>query len=427
MALPAGTVTFVVTDIEGLTALLGELGELYGDVLFGHHRLLPEVWAAHGGVEVSTEGDAFFVAFASASRAVAATAAGQAALSEHVWPHGQPLRVRMGVHTGEPRIREGDYWGPDVHYAARVASAAVGGQVLVSAATAALASGVSLESLGRHRLKDVPESRELFAVGPGPHPSPRTLDPLRSNLPSAPTPLVGREREVEELAAMLTGDARFVTLTSAGGNGKTRLALAVAERLVDEFVGGAFLVELAELSSDQGVTGSIAGVFGIRGGLEALSGALADREILLVLDNFEHVLEAAPVLAQLRADAPGVRVLVTSQAPLGVAGEQIYALSPLGVPEDDSLASLSRASAVALLLARAQRAGTQLVLGDSNAAEIAALCRALDGAPHPGRPVRAGLGAAELRARAARGVGRGRDITPAPRGGSRPGLAAGRA
>lgn len=373
--------TFVFTDIEGSTALLDELGELYADVLFSHHRLLREVWAAHDGVEVLTDGDAFFVAFASASQAVAATSAGQVALSAHIWPHAQPLRVRMGVHTGEPRIREGDYWGPDVHYAARVAAAAHGGQVLVSATTAALAPGAMLGSVGRHRLKDFPDPRELFALGPGPHPAPRTLDPLRSNLPSAPTPLVGREQEVGELVAMLTGDARFVTLTGTGGTGKTRLALAVAERLVDEFVDGAFLVELAELTSDQGVTGSIAGVLGIRGGFEALRGALAGREALLVLDNFEHVLDAAPVLAELRAGAPGVRLLVTSQAPLRVAGEQIYAVSPLGVPDDDALTSLTEAPAVELLVARAQRAGSQLVLEDRNAAAIAALSRALDGSP----------------------------------------------
>ncbi len=140
---PTGTVTFVFTDIEGSTALLDRLGDGYGEVLFSHHALLRGVWEAHGGVEVSTEGDAFLVAFSSASGAVAATTAGQAALAAHAWPHGEPVRVRMGVHTGEPRIREGDYWGPEVHYAARVASAACGGQVLVSAAAAALASGRS--------------------------------------------------------------------------------------------------------------------------------------------------------------------------------------------------------------------------------------------------------------------------------------------
>lgn len=216
MALPTGTVTFVFTDIEGSTALLERLGDAYGDVLFRHHRLLREVWTAHGGAEVSTEGDAFFVAFGSASAAVSACAAAQAALAADSPAGDEPLRVRMGVHTGEPRIRDDDYWGSDVHYAARVASAAHGGQVLVSAATAALVgSGVELTPLGHHRLKDFPEPRELFGLGPGPHLPPRSLDPLRSNLPSAPTPLIGRDAEVDELVAMLAGDERLVTITSS--------------------------------------------------------------------------------------------------------------------------------------------------------------------------------------------------------------------
>ncbi len=246
---PTGTVTFVFTDIERSTALLDRLGDGYGEVLFAHQALLREVWGAHGGVEISTAGDAFFVAFSSASRAVAATTAARAALATHSWPQGEQVSVRMGVHTGEPRIREGEYWGPDVHYAARVASAARGGQVLVSAATAALVSGAELTSLGRHRLKDFQESRELFALGPGPHPAPKTLEPLRTNLPSAPTPLVGRDDEVDEVVGLLLGDARLVTIIGAGGIGKTRLALAVADRLLDELAHGVFLVELAELTA----------------------------------------------------------------------------------------------------------------------------------------------------------------------------------
>ncbi len=260
--LPTGTVTFVFTDIEASTALLDRLGDGYGEVLFAHQALLRGVWDAHGGVEVGTEGDAFFVAFSSASGAVAATAAGQAVLAAHAWPHGEPVRVRMGVHTGEPRIREGEYWGPDVHYAARVASAASGGQVLVSAVTAALARRAELTSLGRHRLKDFPQPRELFAVGPGPHPAPKTLDPLRTNLPSAPTPLVGRDDEVDEVVSLLLGDARLVTVVGAGGAGKTRLALAVADRLLDELADGAFLVELAEVTTSDAVAGAIAAVVG---------------------------------------------------------------------------------------------------------------------------------------------------------------------
>ena len=198
--------------------------------------------------------------------------AGQAALAVHAWPHGEALRVRMGVHTGEPRIREGEYWGPDVHYAARVASAAHGGQVLVSAATAALVPGVELASLGRHRLKDFPEPRELFAVGPGPHPAPKTLEPLRTNLPSAKTPLVGRDDEVDEVAALLLGDARLVKVIGAGGIGKTRLALAVADRLLDGLADGVFLVELAEVTSSEEVAGAIASVVGTTA--ELLAGTL---------------------------------------------------------------------------------------------------------------------------------------------------------
>jgi predicted ATPase/class 3 adenylate cyclase len=365
---PSGTVTFVFTDIEGSTALLNRLGGAYGDVLFAHHALLRGVWEAHGGVEVGTEGDAFFVAFSSASRAVAATAAGQAALAAQAWPHGELVRVRMGVHTGEPRIREGDYWGPDVHYAARVASAGRGGQVLVSAATAALVRGAELTSLGRHRLKDFPEPRELFALGPGPHPAPKTLDPLRTNLPSAPTPLVGRDREVDEVVALMLGGARLVTVLGPGGTGKTRLALAVADRLLDEFAEGAFLVELAEVTTPDSVPSAIASVLGMAA--DRLAATLAGRELLLVLDNFEHVLGAAPLIAELLGGAPKLRILVTSQAPLQVAEEHGYAL-----------AGLAEAPAAALLIARAKSAAHDFAVEDDDAAAVVALCRELDGSP----------------------------------------------
>ncbi len=320
--LPAGTVTMVFTDVEGSTRLAVELGEGWGDVLAAHHELLRGVWTAHDGVEVTTEGDAFFVAFASAARAVAACAAAQSAIGRHAWPRGVAVRVRMGMHTGEPRIRDDDYWGQDVHYAARVAAAANGGQVLLSAASAALAgTGVTVTSLGRHRLKDFPDPRELFALGPGPHPAPRTLNPLRTNLPSAPTPLVGRAAEVREIAAILTGEQRLVTVTGLGGIGKTRVALAVAERLVDELADGAFLVDLAERAVSDGVLEAIGGVLGARGG-ESVAAMLAGREVLIVLDNFEHVLDAAPAVGTVLADAPRLRVLVTSQAPLRLPGKR---------------------------------------------------------------------------------------------------------
>jgi predicted ATPase/class 3 adenylate cyclase len=396
--LPTGTVTFVFTDIEGSTALLDRLGEGYGEVLFTHHRLLREVWVAHGGVEVSTEGDAFFVAFASASAAVAACGDAQAVLATHVWPHGEPLRVRMGVHTGEPRVTDGDYWGPDVHYAARIASAARGGQVLVSAATAAIvapgsrgsvgaaagaagagAGGTELTTLGLHRVKDFPEPLELFAVGSGPQPAPKTLNPLRSNLPSAVTELVGRQLEVDELCTLLTASERLVTLTGAGGTGKTCLALAVADRLVDELGDGAFLVDLSELSGAEEVAVAVAGVVG--GGADALDRAVGDREMLLVLDNFEHVLDAAPVVRELIRGTANLRVLVTSQAPLRVSGEHVYALEPLGVPAGDRLEDLESAPAARLLIVRARLASRGFALDDSNAAAVAELVRELDGSP----------------------------------------------
>ena len=366
--LPSGTVTFVFTDIEGSTALLDRLGDGYSEVLFAHQALLRTVWDAHGGVEVSTEGDAFFIAFSSASRAVAATAAGQAALGAHAWPDLERVRVRMGVHTGEPRIHEGEYWGPDVHYAARVASAAHGGQVLVSAATAALAPGSELTSLGRHRLRDFPEPRELFALGPGPHRTPKTLDPLRTNLPSAPTPFVGRDDDVDEVVSLLVDDARLVTVVGAGGIGKTRLALAVADRLLGELADGAFLVELAEVTTSDAVAGAIAAVVGTTA--DRLAGSLAGRELLLVLDNFEQVLGAGPLLAELLAAAPRLRILVTSQAPLRLAEEHRYAL-----------AGLADAPAGALLIARAKRASRGFAVDDAGAAVVAELCQALDGSP----------------------------------------------
>ncbi len=382
MVLPTGVVTFVFTDIEGSTALLNRLGEGYGDVLFAHDRLLRDVWAEHDGVQFSTEGDSFCVAFTSASAAVAACGAAQESLAANDWPHGEPVRVRMGVHSGEPRVHGSGYWGPDVHYAARVASAARGGQVLVSAATAGLVgAGFTLASLGRHRLRDFPEPLELFALGAGPHPAPRTLDPLRSNLPSAPNELIGRDEVVGELVACLAGEGGLVTLTGAGGLGKTRVALAVAEQLVDRLADGAFLVELAEVSSHESVVGAIADVVGAGRGVDALSAALASREMLLVLDNFEHVIDAAPVLAGLVSDAPKVRVLITSRTPLRVACERVWALEPLAVPQADTPVALQAAPAALLLAARAQRSAPGFRVDERNAGAVAALCRELDGSP----------------------------------------------
>src|SRR3954452_1409273 len=256
--LPAGTVTLLFTDIEGSTRLLHEIGELYGEVLAEHHRLLREVWAARGGVEVDTEGDAFFVAFPEARSALSAASAAQEALAAHAWPHGGPVRVRMGVHTGAPQIRDGTYWGVDVHYAARLCSAAHGGQVLVSASTRALADDVAAEDLGEHAVKDFPAARKLYHLTvagrtSADFPPPRTLDTVRTNLPSVATPLVGRDRELATLRECLTGDLRLLTLTGVGGSGKTRLALASGAELLGRFADGVFFVSLASLRAEEEV------------------------------------------------------------------------------------------------------------------------------------------------------------------------------
>jgi predicted ATPase/class 3 adenylate cyclase len=383
--LPTGTVTLLFTDIEGSTVLLERLGDAYGEVLALHHATLREVWNAHRGVEVKTDGDAFFVAFQSATDAVAAARAGQEALAPAPWPEGVELRVRMGLHTGEPRVRDDDYWGSDVHYAARVASAANGGQVLLSETTAAIVPDVALTDLGRHRLKDFGEPRRLFAFGTGEQRPPRSLDPLRTNLPSVRAPLHGRDRELEELVARLAGDSRLVTLTGAGGNGKTRLALAVAENLLDRLVDGAFLVELAEISRPEDVPAAIAHAVGAQLTGEdpagALATALSRRDLLLVLDNFEHLLVTAPMLARLIAEAPDVRLLVTSQAPLRLADEEVVVVEPLAVPERDDLGALGESPAAEMLVERARRAAPGFQPTEQNAPSIARLCRALDGSP----------------------------------------------
>ena len=383
--LPTGTVTLLFTDIEGSTALLDQLGDAYGDVLALHHETLREIWTSHRGVEVQTDGDAFFVAFEAATDAVAAAQAGQEALAAATWPEGVELRVRMGLHTGEPRVRDDDYWGSDVHYAARLASAAIGGQVLLSNTTASFVPELPLTDLGQHRLKDFAEPRRLYALGTGPQPPPRTLDPLSTNLPSVRGPLFGRNQELEDVVARLAGESRLITLTGAGGNGKTRLALAIAENLIDRLVDGVFLVELAEIERAEDIPAAIAQAVGVQLADQDLAAAIAAavsrRELLLVLDNFEHLLAAAPLLARLVARAPDVRLLVTSQAALRLADEEVVAIDPLPVPEGDDLEALAASPAAELLVERARRAVPGFEPTEENAAAIAALCRALDGSP----------------------------------------------
>jgi predicted ATPase/class 3 adenylate cyclase len=355
--LPAGTVTFLFTDVEGSTRLLDELGtDAYGELLAEHHRVCREVWAAHEAVEVDTAGDAFFVVFARASAALAAAGTAQEAL------RAGPLRVRIGVHTGEAAVTETGYVGMEVHRAARIAAAAHGGQVVVSASTRALVGdGFPLVDLGEHRFKDMSAPERVFQLGDGEFPPLKTLD--ATNLPLAASPLVGRQREVDELVALASNGTRLLTVTGPGGTGKTRLALQVAAELVGAFRDGVFWVPLAGLSDPELVFSELGQAIG---SLDDLTGFLRGKELLMVLDNFEHLLDAAPAVSALLSASGRLRVLVTSRSPLRVSGEREYRLGPL-----------SSSDAAVLFVERAGAFGREL----EPDAMIEAICRRLDGLP----------------------------------------------
>jgi predicted ATPase/class 3 adenylate cyclase len=349
--LPSGTVTFLFTDVEGSTKLLHELGpEGYAVALAEHRRIVREAFGAHGGVEVDTQGDAFFVAFPTAAGALEAAAAARAGLASG------PIRVRIGIHTGDPHVAGEGYVGIDVHRAARIGAAGHGGQVVVSAATAAHAASGELRELGEHRLKDFDEPVALYQLGDGDFPPLKTIS--NTNLPRPASSFVGRETEVSEIASLLQDGARLLTLTGPGGSGKTRLAVEAAATLVPEFKAGVFWVGLATLRDPVLVTDEIAQTLGAKDGLLEHIG---ERELLLLLDNLEQVIDAAPELASLVEGCPNLRLLVTSRELLRVRGEIDYPVLPLGDPE-----------AVALF---SERAGTD---GDEAVHE---LCRALDNLP----------------------------------------------
>ena len=352
--LPSGTVTFLFTDVEGSTKLLHELGaEGYARALGEHRRILRQAFAAHGGVEVDTQGDAFFVAFPTAPRALEAAAQALEGLSPG------PIRVRMGIHTGTPHLAEEGYVGADVHRAARIAAAGHGGQVLVSAATASLleaSNTVLLADLGEHRLSDFEAPVSLFQLGDESFPPLKTIS--NTNLPRPASSFVGREKELEEVAALLQDGARLLTLTGPGGSGKTRLALEAAAELVPEFKAGVFWVGLAPLRDPALVADTIAQTLGAKDGL---ADHIGERELLLLLDNLEHVVEAAPELAALVESCLNLRLLVTSRELLRVRGEIEYPVLPLAEPE-----------AVALFCARARMQPDETVHE---------LCRALDNLP----------------------------------------------
>jgi predicted ATPase/class 3 adenylate cyclase len=348
--LPSGTVTFLFTDVEGSTRLLHELGaEAYAEALAEHRRLIRDACTREGGVEVDTQGDAFFFAFPTAPGALAAAAAFTEALTLG------PIQVRVGVHTGTPFLTEDGYVGDDVHFAARVASSGHGGQIILSDASASLVEQ-TLTDLGEHRFKDIEQAVAIFQLGEESFPPLKTIS--NTNLPRPASSFLGREAELAEVLSRIEQRARLVTLSGPGGTGKTRLALEAASTLVPEYKAGVFWVGLASLRDPALVTETIAQTLGAKDGLAEHIG---ERELLLLLDNLEQVVEAAPELSALLEACPNLSLLVTSRELLRVHGEVEYAVPPLAVPE-----------AVSLFCARS---------GLEPSEEIAELCARLDSLP----------------------------------------------
>ena len=313
--------TFLFTDVEGSTRLLHELGaEAYAEALAEHRRVLRVVFAAEGGVEVDTQGDAFFYVFADARAAVAAAAAANVALEPGL------IRIRMGLHTGEGLLTGEGYVGEDVHLGARIAAAGHGGQVLVSAATRALLDG-GVTDLGEHRLKDFAGPVAIFQLGEARFPPLKTIS--NTNLPRPASSFVGRERETTEVAELVRGH-RLVTLSGPGGSGKTRLSIEAASELVAEFKAGVFWVSLATVRDASLVLETVGQTLGAT---DSLVDHIGERELLLLLDNLEQVVGVAPDLALLVEVCPNLHLLVTSRELLRVRGEVDYPVPPLAEPE----------------------------------------------------------------------------------------------
>jgi predicted ATPase/class 3 adenylate cyclase len=399
-AVSVETLTFLFTDIEGSTALLGRLGEdLYAQVLAGHQALIRSALAVHDGREVDTQGDAFFAVFSSPRACVAAVLAMQQAMAVHAWPGGEQVRVRMGVHCGEAARTAAGLVGLEVHRAARLAAVGHGGQVLVSEAAAALVrdglpEGAALTDLGTHRLKDLGRAERIFQLtGAG---LPAGFPPLRSlgnpalpnNLPAQLSAFIGRYRELAEVRALVES-SRLVTLTGAGGCGKTRLGLQVAAELLDGSGDGVWLAELAAVTDQGAVPVAVCEALRLavspgRPALEALLEALALQDVLIVLDNCEHLIGGCAKTADaILRRCPRVHLLATSREPLGIGGEVIYRVPSLSLPDpgDPDSGMPESSDAVGLFVERARAHGVGLAVDEQVGSLVVSVCRRLDGMP----------------------------------------------
>ena len=396
--LPTGTVTFLFTDIEGSTRLLQELGGAeYGELQDRHAAIMRAAIASGEGVEIRTEGDSFFAVFPTPSGAVRAAVDAQRALAEHPWVEDRRIRVRMGLHTGEGVPGGDDYLGIDVNRAARIAAAGHGGQVVVSDATrmlamASLPEDVSFRDLGLHRLKDIHQPEHLHDLVvdgmAAEFPALRSLEARRTNLPAPRTSFVGRDREIAEVDGLLD-DTRLLTLTGPGGTGKTRIALEVASGRLDRHADGVYFVDLSAVVESGVVITEIAGTLRVRtmpgrDVVTSLHEHLQTRELLLVLDNLEQLIEAAPAVGALLDVAPSLTVLTTSRIPLHLSGEQEYRVSPLALPERDGSADVDRlrtCESVRLFVERAAAVRPGFHITAETAPRVGEIVARLDGLP----------------------------------------------
>lgn len=407
------TATFLFTDIEGSTRLEERVGTArYGDLRERHRSLLRAAFDAHGGAEQGTEGDSFFVVFGSAREAVAAAVDAQRAIAAEPWPDDVAIRVRMGLHSGEASMAGGSLVGLDINRAARISAVAHGGQILVSDATralvtAALPSDVTLRDLGEYRLRDLLAPERLVQVTASglasAFPPPRTLDAHPNNLPTQLTTFIGRQDELDE-ARRLLETTRLLTLTGPGGTGKTRLSLQLATTVAEGFPDGVFFVPLEPIRDPMLVAPRIASAVGVveggaRPAAELIAEWLAPRRVLLVLDNVEQVIDAAPIVADLLRAAEGLTIIATSRAPLRVSGEQEYPVPGLPSPPDPSemsglerlnlsggarvldAAAVGQYAAVRLFIERARAVKPGFAITNENAPAVAGICARLRGMP----------------------------------------------
>jgi predicted ATPase/class 3 adenylate cyclase len=396
---PSGTVTLLFTDVEGSTRLWEDEPKAMTAALRRHDEIIRAVIEDQRGFVFKTVGDAFCATFATPQAALSATLVAQQQLVSESWPTGRPVRVRMALHTGVCEERDNDYFGPAVNRTARLEAIAHGGQVVVSGTTADLLSGslpegVRLRDLGQHRLKDLGRPEQVFQLEaetlPSGFPPLVSLDnpELPNNLPSLLSAFIGRDRELNEIGKLITS-GRLVTLTGAGGCGKTRLALQAAAELLEGTAEGVWFVDLAPVTDAGQVLAAVAGVLGVQvqGGHplpDALMAALREQAAVLLLDNCEHVIdEAAAFCSRVVRSCPRVRILATSREPLGVDGERVYRVASLSLPppEADSAEDLAASDAVRLFVERARAQDPGFAPDDALAPLVASVCRRLDGIP----------------------------------------------